>query len=250
MGDEEDTYVWELITQYQLDIYRHLTPKTTKTYAREVNLLADFADALPSLEKSDVMGGVVSTVAALRGPAVPGMLWLHLERRHGIKYSSIRKVRAVHSKVLELYGGGVGAECRWERIQALHQGLSDASGYWVETEPSSRRCRMDGWMEVVRLHMGGHVKAIGQGEVRVARDALCRGVHAELSFSGLLRPGEQVCIQREDVGDMICRPERAKALGVLPFVCLSLMGGTKNNTTAPCGVVESWYAGRPRRRWE
>ena len=87
MRDEEDTYVWELITQYQLDIYRHLTPKTTKTYAREVNLLADFADALPCLEKSDVMGGIVYNVEALRGPTTHGVLWLHLERRHGIKYS-------------------------------------------------------------------------------------------------------------------------------------------------------------------
>jgi hypothetical protein len=49
-----------------------------------------------------------------------------------------------------------------------------------------------------------------------------------------------VCMQREDVGGMLCRPERAKALGVRPFVCLPLMGGTKNDTTAPCGIVVCW----------
>ena len=88
--------------------------------------------------------------------------------------------------------------------------------------------------------MSDYVEAIEQGEGRVARDALCRGVHAELSFLGFLRPGEQVCLQREDVRDMLCRPERAKALGAQPFVCLPLMGGTKNDTTAPCGIVVCW----------
>jgi hypothetical protein len=47
-------------------------------------------------------------------------------------------------------------------------------------------------------------------------------------------------MQREDVKDMLCDPSRAHSLGVLPFVCLPLLGGTKNNTTAPSGVEVCW----------
>jgi hypothetical protein len=68
-------------------------------------------------------------------------------------------------------------------------------------------------------------------------------VHAEIAFLGFLRPGEQVCLQREDVSDMLCPPARARRLGVLPFVCLPLLGGTKNNTAVPsAGVVVCWEA--------
>jgi hypothetical protein len=202
-----------------------------------VNLLADFAEALPCLEKSDVMGGIVYDVEALRGPTIHGMLWLHLERRHGIKYSSIRKVRTVHTKLLELYGeepelSMVGSEFK-RFTKAFRMRVGTGSKPTPALGPVA-------WLEVVRLHMSDYVEAIEQGEGRVARDALCRGVHAELSFLGFLRPGEQVCLQREDVRDMLCRPERAKALGAQPFVCLPLMGGTKNDTTAPCGIVVCW----------
>jgi hypothetical protein len=56
--DADDLYVVELITQMQLDMYRHLTPATVRGYAREVNLLADFAAALPGLDKSDIISMV------------------------------------------------------------------------------------------------------------------------------------------------------------------------------------------------
>jgi hypothetical protein len=45
--DADYRYVVELITQMQLDMSRHLTPVTVPGYAREVNLLADIAAALP-----------------------------------------------------------------------------------------------------------------------------------------------------------------------------------------------------------
>ena len=237
MSNEEDVYVWELITQYQLDIYRHLTPKTTTSYAREVNLLSDFASALPDLEKSDVMGGVVYDVERLRGSTIHGMLWLHLERRHGIKYASIRKVRSVHTKLLELYGEESELNVMGSEFKRFSKAFRMRVGTGSKPSPALSAVV---WIEMIRLHMGAFDEALAKGETRQARDSLCRAVHAELSFLGFLRPGEQVCMQREDVKDMLCDPSRACGLGVLPFVCLPLLGGTKNNTTAPCGVVVCW----------
>jgi hypothetical protein len=140
-----------------------------------VNLLADFADALPCLEKSDVMGGIVYNVEALRGPTTHGVLWLHLERRHGIKYSSIRKVRTVHSKLLELYGEEPELNMAGSEFKRFTKAFRMRVGTGSKPTPAPGSVA---WLEVVRLHMGDYVEAIEQGEVRMARDALCRGVHA------------------------------------------------------------------------
>jgi hypothetical protein len=141
-----------------------------------VNLLADFACALPCLEKSDVMGGIIFNVEALRGPTIHGMPWLHLERRHGIKYSSIRKVRTVHSKLLELYGEESELDVAGSEFKRFAKAFRMRVGTGSKPSPAPGDVA---WMEMVRLHMSDHGKAIERGEVRMA---LQRGACAELSF--------------------------------------------------------------------
>ena len=103
-NEAEDRYVWELITQMILDMYRHLTPNTVRGYAREVNLMRDFQRAVPDISIADVMGGVTVDISDMHVTTTHAMLWLHLERSSGIGYGAIRKTRSVHSKLCELYG--------------------------------------------------------------------------------------------------------------------------------------------------
>jgi hypothetical protein len=93
---------------------------------------------------------------------------------------------------------------------------------------------------MVREHGVEYMIHVGEGDTRAAMDALCRTVHAELPFLGFLRPGEQVCMKREDMQAMICPPDRAEGLGVEPFVVLPLLGVTKTSPTEAAGVVVAW----------
>jgi hypothetical protein len=237
MRDEEDIYVWELITQYLLDIYRHLSPKTTKGYAREVNVLADFAAALPDLDPSDVLGGTSFDKAGTRASTIHGILWLHLKRGSRLKYGTIRKARSVHSKVTETYGeqsylNQEGSEFkRFTRAFRLRVGTGSKPTLALSVKA---------WLEMVKEHGVEYGIHVEEGDTRAARDVLCRMVHAELSFLGFLRPGEQVCMKREDVQAMICPPDRAEGLGVEPFVVLPLLGATKTSPTEAAGVVVAW----------
>jgi hypothetical protein len=237
LEDEEDTYVWELINQYQLDIYRHLSTNTTRGYAREVNMLADFAAALPDLDPHDVMGGTSFDEAGIRASTIHGLLWLHLERGSRLKYGTIRKARSVHSKIAEMFG---------ERSQLNQEGSEFkrfTRAFRLRVGTGSRPTPALGvvaWVEMVREHGKEYSSHLEAGNPREARDALCRMVHAELSFLGFLRPAEQVCLRREDVRTMLCTPARARGLGVQPFVVLPLLGATKTSPTEAAGIVVAW----------
>jgi hypothetical protein len=70
-------------------MYRHLTPATARGYAREVNLLADFAAALAGLDKSDIMGMVEFDEDNTHVSTVHAVLWLHLERKSRLAYGTV-----------------------------------------------------------------------------------------------------------------------------------------------------------------
>jgi hypothetical protein len=101
---EDDVYVWQLITQMLLDMYRHLAPNTVQGYAREYNLMLDFQHAVPGLRRADVMGGFEVDISGIHVTTTHAILWLHLERDAEIAYGTIRKTRSVHTKLCQLYG--------------------------------------------------------------------------------------------------------------------------------------------------
>jgi hypothetical protein len=237
MEAEEDRYVSELITQYLMDMYRHLTPSTTSGYAREVNVLADFAAALPDLCLDDVVGCIHFNESDVRISTIHAMLWLHLERSSGLKYGTIRKVRSVVSKLAQIYG----EESPLNRDGSEFKRFTKAFKMRVGTASRpSPALSVKAWFAILRIHANAHTVAVQRDRRREARDELCKLVHAELSFMGFLRASEQICMQREDVVSMICDPQRAAELGVKPYVCLPLMGPTKTSTNEAAGVVVCW----------
>jgi len=235
--DPDDRYLWELITQMLLDMYRHLAPSTVRGYAREVNLMRDFQRAVPGIELADVMGGAPVDVSTIHVSTTHAMLWLHLERSTGISYGAIRRTRSVYSKLCEL-GGTTSAlsvpGCEFKRFtKAFRMRVGTGS-------IPSPALSVGAWFDILRYHGDRYEAAIGSGDRRGARDALCALVHSEVSFLGFLRPAEQTMMQREDVAHMLCNPSLAAKRGVKPFVVLPLMGPTKTSTNEAAGVVICW----------
>jgi hypothetical protein len=213
--DEEDRYVWQLITQYLLDMYRHLTPATTSGYAREVNLLADFAAALPSVSPDDVLGCVSFNEEDLRISTIHAMLWLHLERDSRLKYGTIRKARSVVTKLSDIYGEALPLNEPGSEFKHFTKAFKMRVGTAYRPSPA---LSVKAWFDMIRHHSHAHAEAVELGNHQGARDILCRLVHAELSFLGFLRASEQVCMQREDMIAMLCMPQRARVLGVQPYI--------------------------------